>query len=254
MPRDPLYSLSGFEGRLIWTGTCGFGRRQADVMRDLAAVEIQETFYHPVDGRRAVRWRARAPPGFRFCVKASQFITHDASSPTYRRSRRIVLPEQASQYGGFQDTSPVHEGWAATCIVAEALSAEAIVFQTPATFGPTDANRSALYRFFEAIRTERVKGLELRGPWPTHIVERICEDLSLVHVVDPFHKEPATVGLAYFRLHESPPGRTLYRYTYTDADLLRLKGICEEYDDAYVMFNNLTAHADALRFSKMIGT
>src|SRR5688572_27808013 len=99
MSRDPLYSLSGFEDRLIWTGTCGFGRRQADVMRDLAAVEIQETFYRPVDGRRAVRWRTKAPKEFRFCVKASQFVTHDASSPTYRRSGRVVSPDQASRYG-----------------------------------------------------------------------------------------------------------------------------------------------------------
>jgi uncharacterized protein YecE (DUF72 family) len=223
-------------------------------MRDLGAVEIQETFYRPVDERRASRWRTKAPPGFRFCVKASQFITHAPSSPTYRRSGRIVPAEQTSQYGGFQDTAPVREGWEATRRIADALQAEVIVFQTPATFGPSEASRSALYRFFEPRRGEWLRGLELRGPWPTYIVERICEDLGLVHVVDPFDKESATIGLAYFRLHGSPPGRTMYRYTYTDADLRRLRGICEEYDDAYVMFNNLTAHADALRFSAMLGT
>ena len=237
---------------MIWTGTCGFGRRQADLLRDLAAVEIQETFYRPVRIDRAKRWRAKAPAEFRFCVKASQFITHEASSPTYRRSGREIPPDQASEYGGFQDTPPVREGWDATRKVAEALRAHAIVFQTPASFGPTDRHRANLYRFFESMRTDAAKGLELRGPWATHVVERICEDLGLVHVVDPFEKEPATYGLAYFRLHGSPPGSSLYRYTYSEADLLHLKEICNEYDDAYVMFNNVTMHADALRFQRIV--
>jgi len=122
------------------------------------------------------------------------------------------------------------------------------VFQTPASFGPTEANRNALYRFFESIRTDAIKALELRGPWAVHIIEKMCEDLGLVHAVDPFEKEPATYGLAYFRLHGSPPGKTMYRYAYTDADLGRLRAICREYDDVYVMFNNLSMHADALRF------
>ena len=238
---------------MIWTGTCGFGRRQEDVWRALDAIEIQETFDRPFSLERAQKWRARAPPEFRFCVKASQFITHEATSPTYRRSGRVVPEGGKSAYGGFKDTPRVREGWEATRTVADALRASVIVFQTPATFGPTEANRAALYSFFESTRTEVVKAIELRGPWVTHIVERICEDLGLVHAVDPFDKEPATYGLAYFRLHGSPPGRSMYRYTYTDEDLARLKGICAEYDDAYVMFNNLTAHSDARRFRALFG-
>ena len=233
---------------MIWTGTCGFGRRQADVLRQLDAVEIQETFYRPVSVERAVKWRAAAAQPFRFCVKASQFITHEATSPTYRRSGGIIPDSGKPSYGSFQDTPQVREGWEATRSVAEAIRARVIVFQTPASFGPTETNRTALYRFFESIRTDATKAIELRGPWATHIVEKICEDLGLVHAVDPFDKEPATYGLAYFRLHGSPPGKTMYRYRYTDEDLARLRAICREYDDAYVMFNNLSMHPDALRF------
>ncbi len=233
---------------MIWTGTCGFGRRQADIFRQLDAVEIQETFYRPVSVERANRWRARAPPEFRFCVKASEFITHEASSPTYRRSGRTIPEDERGSYGGFRDTAQVREGWEATRAVAEALDAKVIVFQMPASFGPSVSNRTALYRFFESISTPAVKALELRGPWASHIVERICDELGLVHTVDPFDKEPATYGLAYFRLHGSPPGATMYRYTYTDDDLARLRSICREYDDAYLLFNNVAMHADALRF------
>src|SRR5205807_1535655 len=130
MPRLRLYSFSALRRNVIWTGTCGFGRRQADVLGSLDAVEIQETFYRPV---------------------------------------------------------PV-----------------VILFETPASFGPTDAHRMDLFRFFESIETESVKGIELSGPWASHLVERICDELGLVHVVDPFDREPATYGLAYFRLHGNP--------------------------------------------------
>lgn len=188
-----------------------------------------------------------AAPDFRFCVKASQFITHEADSPTYRRSGRVIPDSERSSYGSFRDTPQVREGWEATRAIAEALLATVIVFQTPASFGPTEANRNAVYRFFESIRTDAIKALELRGPWADHIVEKVCDDLNLVHAVDPFEKEPATYGLAYFRLHGSPPGKTMDRYTYTEADIDRLRAICREYDDVYVMFNNFSMHSDAHR-------
>ena len=237
---------------MIWVGTCGFGRRQADVFRDLHAIEIQQTFYHPVSVELARRWRAAAPADFRFCVKASQFITHGSSSPTYRRARREIPQERAAAYGGFQGTAEVEEGWQSTRAVAEVLRAKAIVFQCPVSFGPTPANLATLYRFFEGIEAPATKAWEPRGPWPSHIVEKVCEDLGLVHVVDPFAGDPATVGLAYFRLHGSPPGRSRFRYTFEDSDLARLKAVCEEYDDSFVMFNNMTMHADALRFRTLL--
>jgi uncharacterized protein YecE (DUF72 family) len=235
-------------GRVIWVGTCGFGRRQADVFSDLHAVEIQQTFYHPVPVELARRWRAAAPPDFGFAVKASQFITHEASSPTYRRANRPIPDARATAYGGFQATPEVEEGWQATRAVSDALGARAIVFQCPASFGPTTEHLAALYAFFERIDTSATRVWEPRGPWPPHIVEKVCDDLGLVQAVDPFAAEPATAGLAYFRLHGSPPGTTRYRYTYTDTDLSRLEASCREYDDAYVLFNNVTMHADATRF------
>ena len=249
MPRDRLYSFFRLRRIVIWTGTCGFGRRQSDAFHGLDAIEIQETFYRPVSVERAKKWSVKAPPEFRFCVKASQFITHEATSPTYRRAGRVIAPERRSSYGGFKDTPEVREGWDATKTVADVLGAAVIVFQTPASFVLTDANRAALYRFFETIHTDATKAIELRGPWASHVVEKICDDLGLVHAVDPFDREPATYGLAYFRLHGSPSGGTMYRYTYTDADLARLRTIALEYDDAFAMFNNETMHADALRFA-----
>ena len=118
------------------------------------------------------------------------------------------------------------------------------MFSTPPTFGPTDKNRLALYRFFESISASAVRAIELPRSWATHIAEKICEDLRLVHAVDPFEREPATYGLAYFRLNNPPRDRTRY----SDDDLARLRSICREYDDAFAMFQGSLAVDNALRF------
>ncbi len=238
--------------RVIWVGTCGFGRSRAEVFRVLGAVEIQQSFYRPVDPAVAARWAADAPPGFPFAVKASQFITHGAASPTYRRSGRTIPAAEAPGYGGFQATAAVEEGWKATLAVADVLRARVLLFQGPASFGPTPDHLAALYAFFESHATAAIRAWEPRGPWPSHLIAKVCEDLGLVHAVDPFAAEPATTGLAYFRLHGSPPGPSAYRYTYTDADLIRLRSMAEEYDDAYVLFNNVTMHEDARRFLRLL--
>src|SRR5438445_16719 len=81
--------------------------------------------------------------------------------------------------------------------------ARVVVFRTPAAFGPAGASRRAAYRCFESIGPEAVKAIELRGPWETHIVEPIWEDLGVIHAVRPFDKEAATYGVAYRRLHGS---------------------------------------------------
>ena len=237
---------------VIWVGTSGFGAGRQRVYRDTQVVEIQQTFYRPVAVTTARSWRDGAPAAFRFVMKASQFITHPASSPTYRRAGRPIPEAARPRYGGFQDTAEVREGWEATRVVAEVLRAHAIVFQTPASFGPSEAHVKRMYRFFESIDSEAVKALELRGPWASHLVEKMCADLGLVHAVDPFARESTTAGLAYFRLHGSPPGARMYAYTYTDADLGRLKALAAEYDDAYVLFNNHSMRSDARRFRSLL--
>jgi len=238
---------------VIVVGTCGFGGSRARAFRDLEAVEIQETFDRRLDRDRARAWRDESPGDFTFTVKASHFITHDASSLTLRRAVRRIPDEERAAYGGFQATRAVREGWETTLAAAEALRAKAIVFETPATFGPTEANRDALYRFFESIATPATKVIELQGPWASHLVERVCEDLGLVHAVDPFAKEPATYGTAYFRLHGIPPGLSRSGSSYSDSDFGKLHTVCNEYDDAYVMFGNPTMHDDAARFGRFLG-
>src|SRR2546426_1658562 len=88
MSRGRLYSFqSAFVRLVIWTGTCGFGRRRAEVLAQLDAVEIQETFYRPVPVERAAKWRGKAPPQVPVFGEGAQFITHEAAAPPHRPSR-----------------------------------------------------------------------------------------------------------------------------------------------------------------------
>ena len=71
-----------------------------------------------------------------------------------------------------------------------------------------------------------------------------------------FAGDPVTsAGFAYFRLHDSPPGKRMYRYTYTEDDLKELYEKCMNmnFSEVYVLFNNDTMYEDALRFMKMVG-
>lgn len=75
-------------------GCCGFPVARRRYWEGLAAVEIQRTFYQPPRLETARRWRQGAPVDFEFTLKAWQLITHEASSPTYRRLRRPLSPRR----------------------------------------------------------------------------------------------------------------------------------------------------------------
>jgi uncharacterized protein YecE (DUF72 family) len=241
----------------ITVGICGFARSQASVFAQLPLLEVQATFYRPVKRATAESWRQRAPQEFEFTLKAWQLITHEPSSPTYRKARVDIPAEKAALYGCFKPTEEVAEAWAVTNEIREALDAKVVVFQTPPRFAETAENISNLRQFFRTIARER-KGIsmvwEARGRWDRRTLAKLCEELDLVHAVDPFAAEPVTPGVAYFRLHGKPPGNRMYRYTYTDADLQQLYEQCLRTGGprVYVLFNNETMYVDALRFTQLI--
>jgi len=82
------------------------------------------------------------------------------------------------------------------------------------------------------------------------IVEEICKNLNLVHVVDPFKNESVYGVLKYWRLH----GIGSYRYKFGEKDFLLLKEKIEKEkrNEIYVMFNNVYMEEDASAFKKII--
>jgi uncharacterized protein YecE (DUF72 family) len=89
----------------------------------------------------------------------------------------------------------------------------------------------------------------------------LLDKANLIHIVDPFalmllkHDE-----LIYFRMHGiynvSKNGQISYNYNYeySNEELERLKKMVESLNakEAFVMFNNINMHDDALRFKVIL--
>jgi uncharacterized protein YecE (DUF72 family) len=132
-------------------GCCGWAERQPLYLSHFPVIEIQSTFYHPPAAGVAAKWRELASPGFAFCIKAWQLITHTPSSPTYRRLRSPIAEEDRDCLGSFRDTEQVWQAWKKTLEIADILQAKIVVFQCPASFQPTAPNLKNLSTFFRKI-------------------------------------------------------------------------------------------------------
>lgn len=231
-------------------GCCGWPVGRAVYCRHLRLVEIQETFYNLPRLATAERWRAGAPEGFEFTLKAPQLITHEPTSPTYRRLRTPLAEGAKRRYGSFRPTAEVRAAWEATAALARAVGARVVLFQCPASFTPTPEHRRNLEAFFGEIdRGRLVLAWEPRGAWEDREVERLCRRLDLIHCVDPFQRRPVWGSPAYLRLH----GKGGYHYRYSDAELAELAGICRGFEAVYCLFNNTNMFEDAQRFLALVG-
>jgi uncharacterized protein YecE (DUF72 family) len=239
---------------MIVLGCCGWTEGREKYFQDFSAVELQTTFYEPPTPELACKWRSEAPADFAFTMKAWQLITHPASSPTYKRLKHPIHPARALRYGGFQPTEEVHQAWRQTLDIVKAVRAAAVVFQCPPSFVPSEQHVANLRAFFEKIeRGEWVAAWEPRGNWPQETVRGLCQDLKLVHCVDPFAGEPAWGKAVYFRLHGKGGNNN---YKYSAAELKWLCDICRRrlddgHSPVYVMFNNIHMRDDALLFRKL---
>jgi uncharacterized protein YecE (DUF72 family) len=228
----------------IKIGCCGFVVAQRQYYRLFEVIEIQQTFYRLPRLETAAKWRDAAPDGFEFTMKATQLITHEPSSPTYRRLGRRIESARYKHYGRFRSTPEVSEAWEQTAAFAVALGATLVVLQCPASFRPSEENVSNLQEFFRRIdRLGLVLAWEPRGAWPPELVFELCSELGLIHCVDPFKNQPVYGDFQYFRLH----GVTGYNYRYSDEELEQIREWAGRMP-SYVMFNNTWMKDDALRF------
>jgi uncharacterized protein YecE (DUF72 family) len=233
-------------------GTCGFAESHGKTYEDFGIVEVQQTFYQPPHAATAERWRAQAPDDFVFTLKAWQLLTHEASSPTYRRLKEPLSDRERSAAGSFKWNPVTRMAWHRTLELAQALRAEAIVFQVPRSFLPTRDNLRRMHRFFEAIDRRGPRMVfEPRGDaWTDEVVHRVIAELDLVHAVDPFLRRPLGRGMRYFRLHGRPAYH--YHYRYTDAELSALRDMLSTSRPNRVLFNNDSMAGDATRFLRLL--
>lgn len=192
-------------------------------------VEVQKTFYKPPSVDTVRKWREKAPENFEFTLKAWQVITHPPSSPTYRKANLKV-----ENGGFFKPVREVFEAWEVTREIAKALKAKFILFQTPKSFKEGEESLKNMREFFGSIERDFIFGWEARG-WKSDSVKKVCMELSLVHVVDPFDSLPVWGDLRYFRIHKN----------HEDEEIFSLVGKAD-----YVMFNNPFMLRDAEKLKK----
>ena len=104
-------------------GLCGWSGSQVAYFSTFDCIEIQSTFYDPPSVQVASKWRNAAPPGFQFCIKAWQLITHTSSRPTYPRLRSPIPAAERDAVGSFRQTAQVWQAWQRTVEIARALDA-----------------------------------------------------------------------------------------------------------------------------------
>ncbi|MFW6134175.1 MAG: DUF72 domain-containing protein [Elusimicrobiota bacterium] len=235
--------------KTIKVGCCGFSMAQKKYYKEFSAVEIQKTFYQPPMEKTARRWRDDAPDNFEFSIKAWQVVTHQPSSPTYRRMTKDIDNKKKKNYGSFKLTEEVINGWERTSRIGEVLDAEVIVFQCPKSFKPAKENIDNMNRFFSEIDRKNFKlAWEPRGEWDESVIKEICSKNNLIHSVDPFKNKPLAGDIEYFRLH----GIGGYKYSYTDKDFKILKDMSKNKKESYIMFNNSNRIYDAKKFKKVV--
>ncbi len=233
----------------IKIGTCGFRTTKDEYAKQLAAVEVQHTFYQPPQIKTLERWREMLPEDFEFTLKAWQLITHEAKSPTYKRLKKSLTEKEREEAGYFKPTAIVKEAWEMTLECAKALRAKIILFQCPASFKPYSDNIKNLRTFFSSIERGNLNfAWEPRGDWDAKTIKSLCEDLDLWNAVDPLSKPTATPDRCYYRLH----GRTGFRYKYEEDELTELAAMLPKGTTSYVFFNNRYMLEDALLFQSLL--
>jgi uncharacterized protein YecE (DUF72 family) len=238
---------------MLKIGCCGFPTGKEKYYKKFDVVEVQQTFYKPMQVDTAKQWRVQAPRKFEFTVKAWQLITHPASSPTYRKAKLDLRGKNLNHFGSFQPTREVYDAWDTIREICDALQAKCVLFQCPSSFRPLDENLKNMREFFSTIADSKKYTFiwEPRGKlWGDALVRELCEELNLVHCVDPFVRKTVHGKIVYFRLH----GIGGYNYKYTKSDLSTLLDVCKSYKKKtiYCMFNNTTMAEDARRFMTLV--
>jgi uncharacterized protein YecE (DUF72 family) len=258
---------------MITIGTCGYGRfqpggdwrsRYADKLQAYAdhfpTVELNRTFYKLPMIKTARKWREEVPPAFDFTVKAWQAVTHPTSSVTWRKRTDQLTDEQMEGFGNLRPNDVTMDAWSAVMDVAEVLEASVCLVQASASFGPSEENVDNLRRFFTAVERRGIEvAWEPRGEWNDHLdlVEELCEELDLVHVVDPFRRAPRSQrATAYLRLHGRNPKETDYNYAYSEDELCELAEMLRDFDAShdrvYCMFNNYEMYDNAATLQRIL--
>jgi uncharacterized protein YecE (DUF72 family) len=193
--------------------------------RHFDIVELNNTFYRLPPESAVHAWRETSPPGFRFAVKGSRFITH---------MKKLKDPALA-----------LERFFSRADLLGPKLGP--ILFQLPPQWPPDIARFAA---FLEALPGGNRYTFEFRHPgWNHPEIERLLRmanaAVCIFHLAGFQSPIGHTADFTYVRLH-GPGGK--YAGSYPDNDLQVWAKRLREWDltDAYIFFDNDEAgHAPA---------
>lgn len=230
---------------LVKTGCGGFPVGRERYFKALGAVEIESTFFNPPKAATAQKWKAEAPAGFEFSLRASSLITHSCGNIRFDKISQKIGEKRKPFCGHFKETLEVESAWEATRNTALALGARFVVFESPESFYPDSNHLKDLYRFFKEIRRENLACVwQPSKGWEEKMVAKVCGDLQLIHAVDPLTGVSQRGAVRYFRLRGPKAG------SYGDAELQEISAQCRE-KTSYVFFRHRAAWFDARRFAAL---
>jgi len=246
-------------------GVCNFTKKLYGLFN---VVEVQKIFYNIPRKTTIKKWREEAPENFEFTFKVFQGLTHDKSSPTWRRFTGKLTATEMNLVGNLRITDVTKRFIDEMVDIAKILDSPVIVVQTPAKFKPSNENFNNAVEFFQVFeeRLNRAKvksyiGWEPRGDWlqmPEKIKSILHATNRVIHVVDPFFSTPVEITeVIYFRLHGKP--YLNYKYQYTLQDFTKLRKTINEITEMnakkiYIMFNNVRMIDDAKRFLEFLAS
>lgn len=257
----------------IHAGTCGYGYYDAPAglkerfetklqafTHDFDLLEVNRTFYELPRTATCEKWRRRAREGFMFTLKAWQALTHPLSSPTWRGNDDGLTEAQREGFGYLRPNGAVIEAWNRTLERARALEAPLMLVQCPASFEPGGEHEANLRELMSRVDRDGVRiAWEPRGDWleAPDRVARLCDELDLVHTVDPMRRDPAHLGeVAYLRLHGLNEDPYDYDYDYSEDELGtladKLEALNERCEDVYCLFNNFEKFANARTLESLL--
>ncbi len=175
-------------------------------------------------------------------------LTHRRSDPRYKKMKSP--PPEHAAVGHFERSRWTDEAWEQLDALARAVEAQAIVFQTPASFKASAEHATRLENF---VAHASRPGLALawewaKGSWPDRKALELCERIGAVAVVDPSTTNTIPDGeFVYLRFRGGASGRAQIK-----DDDLKKAALAARDRIGWVIFTNNTAVRDAGRFAEMV--
>jgi len=181
-------------------GTVGFDGTPGRTYAKLNLVEYQDSFTGTPSTKSLGRLRRAAGEDFTFVLRASAALTH-AGEAMMSRLKLSYLPEGKIPREPFDTGELGLAAWQWTLEAAEALGADAIFWQTPASFRPTPANRQRIARFVEHHLSDGPSVIwDSQGLWELDELAAASRDLGLIPSYDPLLELTPLPGATYLRV------------------------------------------------------